>query len=81
MTKAASRCFESHSVDYQLANRLVLIIHDASPLMLEAMSGEVLVPTRLVERIMTTWAETNPVDNGTESDYQWAADTFRMSSA
>jgi hypothetical protein len=81
MTQAASRCFESHAVDYQLANRLVLIIYDASPLMLEAMSGEVLVPTRLAERIMTTWSETNPVDNGTESDYQWAADTFQMSSA
>jgi hypothetical protein len=80
LTQATSRCLEAQTVDQQLANRLALIITDAGALMLESMSGEVLVPTRLVERIMTTWAETNPADNGTESDYQWAADTFRMCS-
>ena len=81
LTQATSRCLEAQTVDQPIVSRLALIITDAGVLMLESMSGEVLVPTRLVERIMTTWAETNPADNGTESDYQWAADTFRISSA
>jgi hypothetical protein len=79
LTQATSRGLEAQTVDQQLANRLALIITDAGGLMLESMSGEVLVPARLVKRIMTTWEETNPTDNGTESDYKWAADTFRTS--
>lgn len=81
LTQATSRCLEAQTANQPIVSRLALIITDAGVLMLESMSGEVLVPTRLVERIMNTWAETNPADNGTESDYQWAADTFRMSSA
>ena len=83
LTQATSRYLEAQTVDADqpIASRLALIITDAGVLLLESMSDEVLVPVRLVKRIMTTWAETNPADNGTESDYQWAADTFRMSSA
>jgi hypothetical protein len=80
LTQATSRCMESQTVNQELANRLALIITDAGALMLESMSGEVVVPTRLVERIMATWGETDLANNGTESDYRWATDIFRMSS-
>jgi hypothetical protein len=81
LTQATSRYLEAQTVHQPIASRLALIVTDAGVLLLESSSDEVLVPARLVKRIMTTWAETNPADNGTESDYQWAADTFRMSSA
>lgn len=76
IAQATSRCLEMEPVNNSLANQLALIICDTGPLMLEAMSGEVLVSATLAARIMTMWAETDPAGNGTESDYQWAANIF-----
>ena len=79
IAQATSRCLEMEPVNNSLANQLALIICDTGPLMLEAMSGEVVVPATLAARIMTMWAETDPAGNGTESDYQWAANIFSES--
>jgi hypothetical protein len=79
LTQAASRCLQAEPVDHQLANRLALIVCDASPLMMEAMSGEVIVSVGMAERMMDTWRETDLQVDGAESEYLWAAGIFRSS--
>lgn len=79
LTQAASRCLQANTVYQQLANRLALVIGDAAALMVESTSGEVLVPSRLAERILMTWEETDPVANRTDSEFRWAAKVLGVS--
>jgi hypothetical protein len=77
LAQALKHCYDDPVVDQQILNRLALTLSDASALLLESLSGEVIVPRGLAERLIASWAETNPRDSGTESEYLWAATTFR----
>jgi hypothetical protein len=79
LAQATQRWLEGPALDKPLADRLALIIEDLGALMIESTSGEVLVPSRLADRVMATWAETDPPVNGTESEFRWAAGVFGVS--
>jgi hypothetical protein len=69
--QATRACFESSNPDRALVQRLVFLLSDAGPLLLQGIIGNVDVSRGLLERVEVAWAETVPGSNGTEMDYRW----------
>ncbi len=73
LAQAARRCCEDPESDQNLLNQLTLTLSDAGALLLESLSGKVVVPRELAERTVTRWAEANPSDDESRTEYLWAA--------
>jgi hypothetical protein len=69
LSGATKICIDSASADEDLARRLAFLVSETTPLLLQALIGDVAVPKRFLERAKTTWVETSPSENGTAADY------------
>jgi hypothetical protein len=64
-------CIESPDQDHELVQRLVFLLSEAGPLLVQGLIADIDVSRGLLERVEVAWAETGPGSNGTELDYRW----------
>jgi hypothetical protein len=69
LSEATRDCVESPNPDEDLARRLTFLMSETTPLLLQALMGDVSVSRHLLGRIRENWHETDPAQNGTLSDY------------
>lgn len=72
--RASRACFETSTKNFDILERLVLLLSDMGPMLLQGILGDVDVSRSFLERVEGAWAESGPVGNGTEIDYRWLRD-------